>query len=279
MDMGSELKDFHFTNDEEYLQARSPTAGKGAVQKAVAILEPKSIPSPAKLDQERGACLVADTLEGWMQPEHLEYNGLLVKRPFGGQWDDFQGSIDELFARFGNHDLPKKFTGSVRNGKPEDLERWLWSCISGILSEAALPAQLSKQIEDDACAIGKVVGALCPFAPEVTLKLEIFADNICRRWHQDNYVGRAIVSYTGHTGTEYTRHSNVDFEKLYSGADNQQLVRDANKIESVDVGDILFMKGKLYPHGAKGLVHKSPKERYHQDGRILNRLVLKVDVQ
>ena len=30
--------------------------------------------------------------------------------------------------------------------------------------------------------------------------------------------------------------------------------------------------------GAKGLVHKSPPVRYHEDGLVVNRLVLKVDV-
>ena len=52
----------------------------------------------------------------------------------------------------------------------------------------------------------------------------------------------------------------------------------AQSVEAVATGDILFIKGSKYPHGVKGLVHKSPEKRYKEDGNILNRLVLKVDV-
>ena len=72
------------------------------------------------------------------------------------------------------------------------------------------------------------------------------------------------------------------------------------------MGDILFIKGLQFPRGANGaraggtrapaaclslwlpfltslgrvpgLVHKSPEKRYDERGRILNRLVLKIDV-
>ena len=47
---------------------------------------------------------------------------------------------------------------------------------------------------------------------------------------------------------------------------------------AVEVGDIFFMKGRTWPGGGRGLIHKSPEPRYHPDGRVVNRLVLKVDV-
>ena len=50
----------------------------------------------------------------------------------------------------------------------------------------------------------------------------------------------------------------------------------SNDIEHVDVGDILFIKGKAY--GGKPLVHRAPPKQYHANGRVLNRLLLKVDV-
>ena len=37
------------------------------------------------------------------------------------------------------------------------------------------------------------------------------------------------------------------------------------------------MKGKLYP-GGKALVHRSPAQRFLPDGRVLNRLMLKLDI-
>ena len=59
----------------------------------------------------------------------------------------------------------------------------------------------------------------------------------------------------------------------------QHIIHDAGEICAAEVGDVLFMKGLRYPGaGAKGLTHKSPEKRYHADGRVVNRLVLKVDV-
>merc|ERR1712232_618803 len=92
---------------------------------------------------------------------------------------------------------------------------------------------------------------------------ELMGENVCGKWHQDNYVGRAIVTYNG-LGTMYVRNSNV--------------IRDPSKVFSANEGDILFMKGKMFPGAVKGLVHKSPEKRYHADGAVMNRLCLKVDL-
>ena len=86
------------------------------------------------------------------------------------------------------------------------------------------------------------------------------------------------MSYTGSVGTEYTSDANVDFWQLRHGGDNQSIIRDADKVSAVEVGDILFMKGKLFPTAPNGLVHKAPEKRYHDDGSVINRLLLKVDV-
>ena len=119
---------------------------------------------------------------------------------------------------------------------------------------------------------------MCSSARKLEVKLEIFGDNLCSRWHRDRFVGRAIVSYTGSIGTEYTRDSNVDFDELENCGNADCLIYDKKEIESIEVGDMLFIKGTEFPRGAKGLVHKSPDIVYHPDGRIVNRLVLKVDV-
>ena len=111
------------------------------------------------------------------------------------------------------------------------------------------------------------------------IKLEVFGENSCNRWHRDNYAGRAIVSYTGAMGTQFTSDENVDFWELEHRGVNEHIIHDAGDICAAEVGDLLFMKGLRYPGaGAKGLTHKSPEKRYHADGRVVNRLVLKVDV-
>jgi hypothetical protein len=255
--------------------------GKGGAKgrPSQSIFEPLTKEDSSK---DEPTLFITDNLDGWLQPEGNMYTGLLVKRPFTGLWDCIQGDIDEARPNFGSHLSNLTIEKRVRmrmNESQELLSVRLSTCADEILSAASLPDALSKQIHADTCAIGKHVGSLCPSAPELEVKLEIIGENPCQRWHQDNYVGRAIVTYTGHTGTDYTRDSNVDFWELNNCGNSDCIIREKSEIEAVEVGDILFMKGTRYPCGAKGLVHKSPEKRYHQDGRVLNRLILKIDVK
>jgi len=62
-------------------------------------------------------------------------------------------------------------------------------------------------------------------------------------------------------------------------ADQDHIIRSQKAIECVGVGDIIFIKGTSFPgDGAKGLVHRSPEKRYHSDGRVVRRVLLKVDI-
>mmetsp|Transcript_51449 Transcript_51449/g.161715 ORF Transcript_51449/g.161715 Transcript_51449/m.161715 type:complete len:123 (+) Transcript_51449:567-935(+) len=118
---------------------------------------------------------------------------------------------------------------------------------------------------------------MLPTAEAVIVKLEVMRANCCPRWHQDQYVSRAIVSYNC-CGTEYAHHDNVDFWELMHCGNNDCIIRDRSQVSSVDVGDMLLMKGTLFPGAANGLVHRSPDRRYHADGSIKTRLCLKIDV-
>ena len=86
------------------------------------------------------------------------------------------------------------------------------------------------------------------------------------------------MSYTGSVGTEYTSHANVDFWELNNCGNNACIIKQPDQVFAVDVGDMLFIKGTLFPWGSNGLVHKAPEKRYHSNGNIINRLVLKIDV-
>jgi len=110
------------------------------------------------------------------------------------------------------------------------------------------------------------------------MKLELVGANCCTRWHQDQLVSRAIVSYNCR-GTEYVHHDGVDFWELKHCGNNDCIIRDRSQVSSVDVGDMLLMKGALFPGDANGLVHRSPDRRYHADGSVKTRLCLKIDVQ
>lgn len=215
---------------------------------------------------------ITESLEDWKSPEaHSGMNGLLVKRPLEWGWDAHARAIDAAQARFSvGAVLSSRF--SVGIGSPA-----LRAAVRMLLTTAALPAPISEQIELDVEKIVPAVAAMCPSARSLELKLEIIGENTCSRWHQDNFMGRALVSYTG-SGTMYTSDGNVDFWELQHCGNNDCIIGDASKVESVDVGDILFIKGKKYGRGSPALVHKAPPKRYHEDGRIVNRLVMKVDV-
>ena len=55
--------------------------------------------------------------------------------------------------------------------------------------------------------------AFVPKVPFITLRLEIVQYNACWRWHQDAYVGRAIISYVG-PGTCTTDDQSVRWTKF-----------------------------------------------------------------
>ena len=224
------------------------------------------------------AVRIVDTLEGWLQPESYKYPGLLVKRPYFMSTQLHE--IDKV-ANSGIFGKGGDATGMVRaiaNGTSEELLRCMDAAIEELLEIASLPRHLRQQIYEDACSIVPVVGALCPSSPTIEVKLEMMGENACKRWHQDNYVGRALVSYSGVSGTQFTSNSNVDFWELEHCGNNDCIIRDTSAIQSVDVGDIIFIKGKGFSNGASGLVHKAAEIHYHEDGRVVNRLLLKVDV-
>lgn len=140
-----------------------------------------------------------------------------------------------------------------------------------------LPPDLRRQIQLDVEAMGPTIAKLLPAAEAAILKLEVFGESCCSRWHQDKFTCRAIITYNGR-GTEYVQHSNVDFSQLASGGGNDNILIDGTQVFSAKAADILFMKGTNYPCPVNGLVHKSPEKRYHANGAVMSRLCLKIDV-
>ena len=220
---------------------------------------------------------VCDKPETWLQPQSSQYSGLLAKRPFPGRFDPYRAAIDDALERFGDNAQLK--TTVHHNGVQGDVLTNLQEPLDELLAEAALPAVVSGQLRRDACTMSEVVASLCPSATQLDVKVEIFGENSCSRWHQDYYAGRAIITYTGGVGTEYLDDSNVDFHELEHCGNNDCIIRDKRQVRRVMPGDMLFMKGRRFPGaGAGALVHKSPEKRYHPDGRVVHRLLLKIDV-
>ena len=228
---------------------------------------------------DHGAEFASDKLEGWLVPQSQNHNCLRAKRPFNGCYDNYAKIVDDALAnRFEDLRVNVQFPAAPRGRSisVQDMEAVLNEPLDGMCKKAALPDDITQQIRSDAIHLSTTVSALCPTATKFTIRLQIFGENCCSRFHQDQYVGRGIVSYTGNIGTEFVDDKHVDFWELENCGNNTCVVKDKHNIHHAEVGDFLFIKGTMFPYGSKGLVHKAPEKVYHPDGRIVNRLVLKV---
>ena len=100
--------------------------------------------------------------EDWLQPQSAQHNGLLVKRPFSGAFDEHHPEVDSAMWRFHKSELRLGYgvMRAVKNGNPAELAAGLHASIDDLLAEAKLPEPLSRQIYTDACSLGKVVGSM-----------------------------------------------------------------------------------------------------------------------
>jgi len=225
--------------------------------------------------------MVCSSVQNWLSDKSAEYRSLHVPRHV--TWGDVQHHVD-VFASLGLFG-PESSVAEIVQLPPRgasDLQ------IAGEFSKGArrllanvprpcLPHALLQQIQNDVEEVGPVIAQTLPSAEQVVIKLEIFAEDVCSRWHQDYYTCRAIITYNG-PGTDYVQHSNVNFWEMEHCGNNECILHDKSKVYCANAGDVFLMKGKHYPGGVNGLVHKSPEKRYHADGSIMCRLCLKLDV-
>lgn len=225
-----------------------------------------------KVSQPAGPLLRAGSYRDWLRPDALEYKGLLLERR--AWWKDCQEAVDRSANR-GEFGAEEEISRRVANG-PNFLGD-LAKVAEEVVGKVTLPEDVCAAVRKDFCELGEVIAKLCPWSNRFDCKLEIIGERSCSRWHRDNYAARAIISYNS-AGTMYTADENVDFWELENCGNNACIIKDNSQIRSVNVGDVLLMKGQKFPEGATGLVHKSAEVQYHQDGPVVNRLVLKVDV-
>jgi len=239
-----------------------------------ALLRPKAL--------RPSAVLKGRSARDWLHAECGRFKGMLAVRP---QAWDIQGLADRLHGAgvFGeDHCLQADVAaGPARGDRDPPLGAALRDSAAQLLGRLAgfgLPNGFAEQVQRDAEDVGVVVAELLPAADKLVLMLELMREDCCIRWHQDNYVARAIVSYNC-CGTEYIHDDHVDFWELNNCGNNDHVVRDRTPVCQAGVGDILLIKGKLFPSVVNGLVHRSPDHVYHPDGAIKTRFVLKVDVR
>jgi len=231
-------------------------------------------------EQRAGPTLACDSVRDWLLPCCTGYPGMHISRT--PTWGDVQHHVDSLALHgiFGSDGAMREDVQVANAGSNQLLETNLSKSVQQLISpllKLDMPGCLIEQIQTDAQEVGATVAKMLPTAEKLIVKLEVMGEDTCSRWHQDNYVARAIITYNGR-GTEMLRHDNVNFWELEHCGNNAHIVRDNSQVFSAGTGDILFMKGVACPGDANGLVHKSPGVRYHANGMVMNRLLLKVDV-
>lgn len=231
---------------------------------------------------------MCSSLQEWHGPEADNYQGLRVARRIDPlQWQFVADQLTPTVDFRENDGLHKEYI-NLDTLSGQALQDKIQQAAQAVSHGHGLPPALENLVCQDAQELAVITSKLVPKAKQLILKLELFGPSACVRWHRDRYVCRSIVSYNC-SATEYTANSNVDFYEMDNCGNNDHIIRDKCHIRSIDVGDILMIKGMYYPGKARGLVHKSPPIRYYngqdfapleiRNKNVQSRIVLKVDVQ
>jgi hypothetical protein len=98
-------------------------------------------------------------------------------------------------------------------------------------------------------------------------------NDMCRRFHTDVIDLRCLCTYEG-PGTMWVPDHLVDRLSLHSGAPNEKVISDLSQVQQCATGDVLILKGELYPKdNTKAVVHKSPGI----ESKGISRLILRID--
>jgi hypothetical protein len=154
----------------------------------------------------------------------------------------------------------------------QDVSEAIRACSESLV--ASLPSSFRDDIRRDSQSLAEMCVRMCPGVPCLIMKLELLQHNACWRWHQDNYIGRTIICYTGQ-GTWVADDASVQWD-LVKGDTNEVCVAPED-VKKMELNSILLMKGSMWPGiRGRGLTHKSPQvDRQNPPKRLL----LKVDLE
>jgi len=94
--------------------------------------------------------------------------------------------------------------------------------------------------------------------------------NMCRRFHTDLNSIRLLCTYVGQ-GTMWLPDEIVNQNAFIKRGNNEQIVLDKSQIQQVGTGDVIILKGALYPD-ANPIVHRSPTIEEYGESRLLLRI-------
>lgn len=99
------------------------------------------------------------------------------------------------------------------------------------------------------------------------ISLAKVSTNMCPRFHADNNQLRMLCTYYG-PGTLWLPDYAGNRKAYRTGQGNQKILADESLARQVDTGDVIILKGALYP-GAVPVLHRSPNIEEHGGERIL----------
>lgn len=109
-------------------------------------------------------------------------------------------------------------------------------------------------------------------ASSFRLLLTTVSTNMCRKFHTDINDLRLLCTYIG-PGTLWLPDQAINQKAIQVGrvSNNEELVTDEQHIQQVRTGDVVFLKGALYPD-ANPILHRSPTIEENGEKRLLLRI-------
>ncbi len=107
-------------------------------------------------------------------------------------------------------------------------------------------------------------------ASSFRLLLTTVNTNMCRRFHTDINDLRMLCTYIG-PGTLWIPDAFVNVKAYQSGGRNEEIVTEETRIQQARTGDVVILKGALYPE-ANPILHRSPTIEKKGEKRLLLRV-------
>lgn len=104
------------------------------------------------------------------------------------------------------------------------------------------------------------------------MSITTISNDMCRKFHADMNELRLLCTYAG-PGTQWVPNEYVNRSALNRLSENEEIITDVKKIRQASEGDVVILKGALYPElGTKAAIHRSPPIEALNEKRLLLRI-------
>ena len=148
---------------------------------------------------------------------------------------------------------------------------------SGSIEEvsAALNTYFANELPEQQALLADVLEQLALFSQVANISsfrllLATVSTNMCRRFHTDINSLRMLCTYAG-PGTLWLPNEAVNQQAYRKGSGNVDIVLNQDLIQQANAGDVVILKGALYPD-ANPVVHRSPTIENTGSKRLLLRI-------